>query len=181
MSKNNKLWWVFPLVIILSITAISGIVSWQINNKMDIPPEEPEQSLRGRSGPERFIVGTETSTPETFGNDNDFSSIATSSDTKLLLAATDEILFTVETPAASTTNEFHWHIFGSVDDYCDNSTYENVDWYELTAADFSPSGYNNYGLFDVTQRNKRRLCSRCGIWPKSSYYGQLCIYCGRRS
>ena len=137
---------------------------WLLQNEFIEEPIESE-TLGGRSGPKRDVVGTSgtptptTTSPVWFSNNNDLSGVATSTDVTMLLQSTDAVLFTIEQATASTTNFFNWYITGSNEDYCDTlatttaselyvSTeplVEDINWYPLIAADVTASGYDNYG------------------------------------
>ena len=152
--KDKTKGWVYPTIGILIITIIVAVCGYFLISGIRsefVPPDEGEGSnLGGRSGPNRFIVGTATTSPVLFNTDDDLLAIATSSDVALMLMHTDSVLFTIEQAEASTTNEFYWHITGSNDDDCETQTPDNINWYDLIADDVTPSGYDNTGLINRT-------------------------------
>ena len=125
-----------------------------------------DEQFGGQSSGETEIVGTygsptaSTTAPVTFGNDNDLSVVATSSDVVELLPSTDSVLFTIFQPNSSSTNFFSWHIMGSNDWECYNAigtsttddTYDatlpligDINWYSLELDE----SYDNYATDDI--------------------------------
>ena len=137
--------------------------------KATIIPEQKE--FGGLAGPDRDLIGTTgaptatTTSPLHFPADNNLSAVATSTTNgKMLLAGTDSVLFTIDQETASTTNSFYWQITGSIEDDCDtiatsttDDNYDaskplidNIHWYDISVAKFTPNGYNNNGLINQT-------------------------------
>ena len=161
---KNKTWWVAPLIFLTAIVGITSIIVWQI--KDNIEPTE-DSMIRGQSSGEYEVIGTygsptsSTTAPATFGNDNDLSAVASSSDVMALLPTTDSVLFTITQPNSSSTNFFNWHIMGSNDWECNNavgtSTTDDsyvatlpllgdINWYSL---DLSET-YDNYATNNIS-------------------------------
>ena len=153
------------LGVIVALARIIGFVLIRNGNAI-----ESEEEFGGRSGPVRDIIGTygtptaTTTAGEWLFSGLDVASVATTSgDAVLLLQSTDSVLFTIETTVASSTNFFAWHIVGSNDPDCDTlattttgdnyvptvALVEDINWYDLIAADVTPTKYDNVILTDT--------------------------------
>lgn len=158
-NMSNKPSIIIPAIIVIAFMASGYFLGSAIKGQIF---EEEKTTFGGWSGPVRDLFGTRvgtSTTPLIWGNNNDLSTVATTSKRVALLQGTDTALFTIYIPAASTTNAFYWHILGSNDADCDtiatSTTDDNyvatkplvsdIHWFNVDQTD----DYNNSSLVNV--------------------------------